>query len=96
MISRFNPSVWIVALSRDQAVCQGLAFSYGVHPVELAQEPDDWCDWARRWLDEQHIAGNIAMLVAGPSPRNPDANHRIEFMRVGKVPSPTQATSKGI
>ena len=31
MISRFNPAVWIVALSRDAAVCQGLAFSYGVH-----------------------------------------------------------------
>ena len=30
MISRFNPPVWIVALSRDAAVCQGLAFSYGV------------------------------------------------------------------
>jgi hypothetical protein len=24
------------------------------------------------------------MLVAGPSPRNPDANHRIEFLRVGE------------
>ena len=26
MISRFNPPVWIVALSRDPAVCQGLSF----------------------------------------------------------------------
>jgi pyruvate kinase len=84
MISRFNPSVWIVALSRDRAVCQGLAFSYGVHPVELAQEPDDWCGWARAWLKEQQIAGNSAMLVAGPSTRNPYANHRIEFLRVGE------------
>ncbi len=24
------------------------------------------------------------MLVAGPSTRNPDANHRIEFLRVGE------------
>jgi len=84
MISRFNPSVWIVALSRDRAVGQGLAFSYGVHPVELAQEPDDWRGWARTWLKEQQIAGSFAMLVAGPSTRNPDANHRIEFLRVGE------------
>ena len=28
--------------------------------------------------------GRIAMLVAGPSARNPDANHRIEFLRVGR------------
>jgi pyruvate kinase len=84
MISRFNPAVWIVALSGDRAVGQGLAFSYGVHPVELAQEPDDWRGWARTWLKEQQIAGNFAMLVAGPSTRNPDANHRIEFLRVGE------------
>src|SRR5262245_50848915 len=34
MLSRFNPPVWIVAVSRDAAVCQGLAFSYGVQPVQ--------------------------------------------------------------
>jgi pyruvate kinase len=84
MISRFNPAVWIVALSGDRAVGQGLAFSYGVHPVELAQEPDDWRGWARTWLKGQQIAGNFAMLVAGPSARHPDANHRIEFLRVGE------------
>ena len=39
---------------------------------------------ARGWMREQQISGNIAMLVAGPSTRNPDANHRIEFMRVGE------------
>ena len=37
MLSRFNPAVWIVALSRDAAVCQGLAFSSGVHPVHVAR-----------------------------------------------------------
>ena len=48
MISRFNPAVWIVALSRDAAVCQGLAFSYGVHPVQLAEDPENWRDFARQ------------------------------------------------
>jgi pyruvate kinase len=42
MIARFNPAVWNIALSRDDAVCQGLAFSYGVHPVQLADDPDNW------------------------------------------------------
>lgn len=83
MISRFNPSVWIVALSRDAAVCQGLAFSYGTHPVELAEDPESWDDFVRRWLREYQVPGPVAMLVAGPSTRNPDANHRIEFLRVG-------------
>ena len=84
MISRFNPAVWIVALSRDAAVCQGLAFSYGTHPVQLAEDPENWCDFARQWLREHQLPGQVAILVAGPSTRNPDANYRIEFLRVGE------------
>jgi pyruvate kinase len=84
MISRFNPAVWIVALSRDPAVCQGLAFSYGVHPLELAKEPENWRDFAQTWLREHRVPGTIAMLAAGPSTRNPDANYRLEFFPVDK------------
>ena len=86
MISRFNPSVWIVALSRDAAVCQGLAFSYGVHPVQLDDDPEIWRDFARDWLQEHQLPGAVAMLVAGPSSRNPGANHRLEFLRIGDIP----------
>jgi pyruvate kinase len=88
MISRFNPAVWIVALSRDESVCQGLAFSYGVQAVHLAEEPENWRDLARIWLREHQVAGAVAMLVAGPSTRNPDASHRIEFLRIGDPPEP--------
>jgi pyruvate kinase len=84
MISRFNPVVWIVALSRDAAVCQGLAFSYGAHAVQLTEDPENWCNFARQWLREHQLPGQVAILVAGPSTRNPDANYRIEFLRVGE------------
>jgi pyruvate kinase len=84
MISRFNPAVWIAAVSSDLAVCQGLAFSYGVQAVQLAEDPDDWTIFARQWLREQRLSGPVAMLVAGPSTRNPAANYRIEFLRVGE------------
>ena len=87
MISRFNPAVWLVAMSHDPAVCQGLAFSYGVHPIQCAHEPDSWRDFAEQWLREHHVPGRIAMLVAGPSTRNPNANHRLEFLRVGEQQS---------
>jgi pyruvate kinase len=82
MISRFNPSLWIVALSRDPAVCQGLAFSYGVEPVQLVEDPKNWRDFAQTWLQEHQVRGPIALLVAGPSTRNPEANYRLEFLRV--------------
>lgn len=83
VISRCKPSVWIVSPSSDPAACQGLAFSYGVHPVDLAEEPPDWREFAARWLREHGVAVEHVMLVAGPSSRNPNANHRIELMRIG-------------
>ena len=86
MISRFKPSVWIAALSHDPAVCQALAFSYGVQAAPLADEPENWRAFACAWMQGQGIEGDIAMLVAGPSARFPEANHRIEFMRVGGGP----------
>jgi len=83
MISRFKPSIWTVALSHDANVCQGLVFSYGVEPVQLVEDPENWRDFAQTWMKERQIPGTIAMLVAGPSIRNPNANYRIEFLKVG-------------
>jgi len=81
-ISRFKPPVWIIAPSSDSVACQNLAFSYGVYPINLAEEPDDWREWITRWLRENGITAERVMLVAGPSPRNPKANYRIELMRL--------------
>ena len=81
-ISCFKPPVWIIAPSSDPAVCQNLAFSYGVYPVDLAEQPDDWREWTSHWVRENGIAAERVMLVAGPSPRNPKANYRIELMRL--------------
>jgi pyruvate kinase len=82
VISRSKPAVWIVAPSRTPAVCQGLAFSYGVHPIDLAEEPADWKHWIQSWLRQNGIPGERVVLVAGPSARNPNANHRIELMQL--------------
>lgn len=82
MISRFKPSIWIVAVTNDEAVARTLQFSYGVEPIYIAEEPEDWREFARVWLQEQLSSDNVALLVAGASSRQPDANHRIEFLRV--------------
>lgn len=82
LISRFKPSPWIVALTQNAAVSQALRFSYGVHPAPLERDPENWHDFARTWLRQQQLTGPTAMLVAGPSERHPDANHRIEFIRL--------------
>jgi pyruvate kinase len=53
-----------------------------VYPINLAEEPDDWREWASHWVCENGITAERVMLVAGPSPRNPKANYRIELMRL--------------
>ncbi len=87
MISRLNPSQWIVALCRDPAVCQELSFSGGVEPVHLPDDPKSWREFARTWVKEHQLPGSVALLVSGPSTRNPDANYRLEFLNVGEGPT---------
>jgi pyruvate kinase len=87
MISRSKPRAWSIAPCVDPAACQGLAFSYGVHAVNIDEEPADWREFATNWLSEHGVTAERLMLVAGPSSRNPHANHRIEFMRLGNPAS---------
>ena len=80
-ISRRKAPVWVIAPGMDPVISQGLAFSYGVHPLDLAEEPADWCEFAVNWMRENGLAGGRVTLVAGPSQRNPNANYRIEMLR---------------
>lgn len=82
MIARFRAPVWIAALSRDPAVCQGLQFSYGVHPVQLREEPPDWREFAVKWTSEHGLDAEVALLVTGPSVKNPQASYRLELLRL--------------
>lgn len=88
MISRFKPAAWIVALAPRRDVCQGLAFSYGVYPIEESAEPDNRDGFIREWVEQHGISARVAMLATGPSPKNPTANHRIEFVRISGQPAP--------
>ncbi len=84
MISRYKPAKWIVAVTSDEAVARNLQFSYGVEPLLIAEEPENWCEFAANWLrgQEQTTKPVGALLVAAASARHPEANHRIEFLRV--------------
>jgi pyruvate kinase len=85
LVSRLKPPVWLVAPIPDRGVCQGLAFSYGVHAVENDDEDSDWRDFIERWSRANHVMAKRVLLIAGPSPRNPRANHRIELIRLGEA-----------
>ncbi|HWB05736.1 MAG TPA: pyruvate kinase [Verrucomicrobiales bacterium] len=83
-ISRCKPRIWIIAPCSDPAACQHLAFSSGVHPVDIPADPPDWREFAIQRLRENAITADRIMLVAGPSPANPNASHRIEIMRLSE------------
>ncbi len=80
LISRFKLPVWTVAVSRAAATCQGLQFSYGVHPVHAPELPQDWNAFARQWVQSQGLPPGLVVLTSGPSPDHPEANHRLEVM----------------
>ena len=94
MISRFKPSAWIAAVTRSAGVRRGLAFSYGVVPIEV-DEPKDWRAFAAAWTREHGLSGPRAILVAGPSERHPEANYRIEFLRLDGPPPDPGKLSEG-
>jgi pyruvate kinase len=85
-IARFRMPTWITAVSPSDETCQKLQFSYGIHALHEPEYPEDWNAYAKEWVKANHLKGQIALLTSGPSPRNPDANNRMEIIDLEKHP----------
>jgi pyruvate kinase len=81
-ISRYRLSMWIAAVSAKESTCQQLQFSYGVYPVHMPEQPEDWNAFARDWVRAYELDGSLAVLTGGPSPKHPEASHRIEIIEL--------------
>jgi pyruvate kinase len=81
-IARFHHPVWIAAVSSSALTCSALRFSYGTQPVHEPSLPDDWVPYVRKQLADRSVHEGMAILIEGPSPKRPDANHRIELLRL--------------
>jgi len=79
-LSGFRLPVWIIAVSSQEATCQALQFSQGVHPVHEPDHPDDWNTYVKRRLKEYELEGNFAVFTEGPSHKHPETNHRMEIV----------------
>lgn len=80
----FSGNAECIARIRAAQKVTGLAFSYGVHAVHVGELPTDWCDFAVHWSNDNEVSGRRAILLSGPSEQNPDANYRVEFLRLAK------------
>jgi len=85
-IARFRLPVWIAAFCADEAMCRQLQLSYGVHPLHAPEDASDWAVRCREWVRAEALAARLAVLIQGPSPRRPGANHRIDLIELGREP----------
>jgi pyruvate kinase len=53
-----------------------------VHPVYEGEQPESWADYARKWVKDHAVEGNLVILTEGPSPKHPEANHRMELVEL--------------
>ena len=79
-ITRFRLPVWIAAVSSQEAACQQLGFSYGVHPICEPEHPEVWKRYVQNWMETQGMQGDFVILTEGPSTKNPDGNNRMEII----------------
>jgi pyruvate kinase len=81
-VTRFRLPVWIAAVSPHEETCRNLQFSFGVHALRETRNPDSWNPYAREWIARHGLEGDLAIMTEGPSPENPEANHRMELIEL--------------
>ena len=57
-VSRFKPSAWIFAFSRQEETTKFLTFSYGVHPFFMKNKGKSWHGPILRYLQEKKLVKN--------------------------------------
>lgn len=57
-VSRFKPSAWILAFSRQEETSQFLTFSYGVTPFFMKNKSKSWHGPILRYLQEKKLVKN--------------------------------------
>lgn len=79
-MARFRMPAWIYAVSPSEKTCQELLFSYGIRPLFHQDHPENWTDYARALAQSHAIGGEHMIIIEGPSPAHPQANHRMEII----------------
>lgn len=79
-ISRFRLPLWITAVTLAVSTFRALLFSYGVHPELVEERPENWRAYARVWLRDHDVIGDVVVVTEGPSIRAPEGNDRMELL----------------
>jgi len=79
-VARWRAPVWVLALGPLPDAMQGLAFSAGVFPIDLPEDPEDWTPFLKNLVQSMGIPCERILLITGPSVRHPNANQRLELI----------------
>lgn len=79
-VARWRPRTWTLAIGIHRDIMQNLQFSYGVLPVDVEELPEDWNAFAAELAERYELPRGQWLLIAGPSPKNPNANQRLEII----------------
>jgi pyruvate kinase len=82
MIGRFRLPLPIFAISPNIPTCQELQFSYGVYPIYLEKRPESWERYARDWLAENGLHGDMALLTLGSGTGKFGSSNHVVFINL--------------
>ena len=81
-IARHRLPVWVVAVTTEEATCQALGLSWGVHPVLVEKRPPGWEEFASHWLRRRGMDSGMVVLTEGSAAADADAVSRMEIIRL--------------
>jgi pyruvate kinase len=84
MIGRFRLPMPIFAVSPNLSTCQQLQFSYGVCPIYLEKRPESWERYARDWLAQNELAGDLALLTLGSGTGEFGSSNHVVFINLNQ------------
>ena len=84
-MTRFRLERWIIALSQNEKTCQSLQFSFGIHPIYVAEEhvltePNLRRQYAANWLKRQGIDEGLVLLIEGAGMLKAEDTKRLDII----------------
>jgi pyruvate kinase len=81
-LSTFRLPVWIAAASANAKTCQDLAFSYGVVPLHLPDQPGRSDDYAKDWVRASQLPGDFLIHTQRRLEDHGAGDYRMDIIRL--------------
>jgi hypothetical protein len=80
----------VIATSIREATCQGLQFSFGVHPVCVPERPRDDAAATRALLAELGVEGRLALVARSAEGADAGYSSHLDIIDLESSPAPAR------